>query len=1352
MPAIATYPGTVTPLRGLNTFAESERDVLFGRDREREALAQLVIGEGFRAGLLHGEPGVGKTSLLRAGLIPHLRDHGVIALACDDISDPVASFGQAVTAATGQVPTEDETGVGFLARVVAQALSGQLYLFILDDVDIILGAEDQRTEDLKELFARVVTRSGGRARFLFSCNNAGVYLLSRLEERVGSLFPPQNRYELRRFAPADAAEVMERTLALANVSADPQLAHTLVQGLSRSGPILPADLQLSALAVRELGMTTAAQVDNVGIHELKRLWITAAAASTGAEGAALRLLGELADTSQVVAGTLPYAVDWAARRASVPPAQARHALDVLRQRGVVRAVSVPGAADTHFAIAHEVLVPNVRDVASPARAASRRAFELLGSKATEGKRLSLREWIALRRDGISPATPEEGQVLARTKRFFTIAAGVVAALPVIALIVIYFSMSGSYYLDVVNGSNGKRVVVRAGKPGLAWFNWLPASPSFGSVVADTGLSEAMVDPDTWAKIKDHDLTGDLDSGKFAEQTLSAMRPRTRSLIDYATNGDKDALTQLRTSVKRADDIAAMLDALRPIARGGSDEESMLKRLLAHPSAAVQTAALNVAAAVAKRNPGTYGEALVTALVSSNAELRRHALTAVHALGKKTSASLVRKALRRNPHPTARRELLAEVSDDPTDRRPTTMSATQELRRQVTPLRRKQLRALLKRSFRADPSGTAKTLAEIAAHSSTPSVNRVMALELLRDRAPAKVYKAVAGDIHRAYDSKVDEVSNAALPVWARVAPDDAVAALTKLLDSRDSLKPDRKIALALGWGQIAFASKDRRAPRAALEMLLKDKNRDVRAAAIRAYGYVGGATHVKLTKLVKQEGFNSLGVAAAFAFANSAHVAPRGAVSGLYTFWKSRGRGRRIATEAYARMARIKKSKAVHFAVPYLGQAASDRDSRLHPIAVEGLCNAVVTGSTAAQYQLIRAASDKSREVRRRVVDCAVDNPKFVRMGSRIAAKLVEDGDSTIRTQVALILADITKQGKGSAKVTRALNTMASDPDRKVRLIAIRALASLGKQKAPVSAKKKLVTAFPRRDEHEKLVLLEAARAMGAGDIVKVAAADDSAKVRIAALKTAVATGTRVAETIKQAQNDATPKVRTAGLDAALATKTNVSSAIDAALRDSAPAVRRHALERLAIDKSKVPQESIDRALVLAMRDPDPLIADLALTTLARLGGRKEVERRLGTALASRSERTRAQAATACGGLVARDEKTAIKLLEPLLDDPSHDVRVAVLPPLAAAYAKRNAAKKLADMLRGSEKHAMKRLVAAGAFMVLARTKAGRSAALEALEDVSKSGSPLVKLTAKLAHGLVKTRANGLAFVTTLVP
>ena len=192
MPA-TTYPGTVTPLRGLNPFAESERDVLFGRDQERDELARLVTAEGYRAGLLYGESGVGKTSLLRAGLVPHLRDHGVVALLCEDIYQPEEAFAYAIAQATGQTRADHEPAIQFLSRIMAEAVRGQMFLFIIDEADVALGArtgDDRIVHELSELFARVVARSSGRARFLFSCASERLHVFSPLERRTGSLFPP----------------------------------------------------------------------------------------------------------------------------------------------------------------------------------------------------------------------------------------------------------------------------------------------------------------------------------------------------------------------------------------------------------------------------------------------------------------------------------------------------------------------------------------------------------------------------------------------------------------------------------------------------------------------------------------------------------------------------------------------------------------------------------------------------------------------------------------------------------------------------------------------------------------------------------------------------------------------------------------------------------------------------------------------------------------------------------------------------------------------------------------------------------------------------------------------------------
>src|SRR5581483_7293624 len=124
-------------------------------------------------------------------------------------------------------------------------------------------------------------------------------------------------------------------------------------------------------------------------------------------------------------------------------------------------------------------------------------------------------------------------------------------------------------------------------------------------------------------------------------------------------------------------------------------------------------------------------------------------------------------------------------------------------------------------------------------------------------------------------------------------------------------------------------------------------------------------------------------------------------------------------------------------------------------------------------------------------------------------------------------------------------------------------------------------------------------------------------------------------------------------------------------------------------------------------------------------------------ALGSRAERERAQAAAAAIGLVDRDAMLSVQLLEPLIDDPSHDVRSAMLPALSAAYAKTNEPDKLAGILRDAETNAMRRLVSAAAFVVLARTDPGRTASESVLKKLVTDGPPMAQQTAKLVLGLI---------------
>ena len=149
-----------SPWKGLDAFGEAERAVWEGREAERDALIGMVLAEGSRACLLFGELGVGKTSLVRAGLLPHLRDSGVVALACSDPSSPADSFARAM-AAYGMEANSGEPAIGFLTRVVANSAAGQQFVFVVDDVD--LACDNERAiAELADMFAKVVSRSAGR--------------------------------------------------------------------------------------------------------------------------------------------------------------------------------------------------------------------------------------------------------------------------------------------------------------------------------------------------------------------------------------------------------------------------------------------------------------------------------------------------------------------------------------------------------------------------------------------------------------------------------------------------------------------------------------------------------------------------------------------------------------------------------------------------------------------------------------------------------------------------------------------------------------------------------------------------------------------------------------------------------------------------------------------------------------------------------------------------------------------------------------------------------------------------------------------------------------------------------------
>ena len=71
---IAPMPIPRQPYKFLNSYEESDSSIFFGREQEKAQILSKIVS--FRLVLLHGKSGTGKTSLIKAGLMPDLRERG----------------------------------------------------------------------------------------------------------------------------------------------------------------------------------------------------------------------------------------------------------------------------------------------------------------------------------------------------------------------------------------------------------------------------------------------------------------------------------------------------------------------------------------------------------------------------------------------------------------------------------------------------------------------------------------------------------------------------------------------------------------------------------------------------------------------------------------------------------------------------------------------------------------------------------------------------------------------------------------------------------------------------------------------------------------------------------------------------------------------------------------------------------------------------------------------------------------------------------------------------------------------------------------------------------------------------
>jgi HEAT repeat protein len=1313
----------MTPFRGFTAFDEGSSDAFHGRTEDVARLARLLTGEA-RVIALSGPCGVGKTSVLRAGLIPALGRRGVVAVAIgayDDLDDEVLR----ATSHLGVNPPAPSQSTGeYLARVARESSSGLVLIF--DHVEEALSDEMGLGAELGALIARVLEGGGNRLRLVLSIDETSFARLDQLREAGGPAVGAGAWMTLPRLSEAQCAEILERTAVQSGTSFESGLASAVAADLCREGPCRALDLQLVGRAIVELRLTSVRKYQRSGgAAVLPAAFLDRVCDDAGGRAARAALLA-------VAARGEATAADIEARS----PRRAQEiteALARLKARGILTTRS-RGRREL-YTLAHPGLRPAVEAFGIEERAHAASARRALRRRLMASERLRLPELWAVHRHLHGGLAPDEQAAFTRGIRQAAIGAGLVLALLTVVSIGLVTNMRRSYTIgfEPAGGGGASRVVVRLGSRRLSFLNFLPNRPRFGSVLADTGFAAAGLGADTAQRIADGRVFGTLDRpGTGGAETrgapvpgwlrdvLNGLRPVPRG-VAKAMLGDPDGVTALKQAFSDPLERRETLEALEVIGRGRAGEDEILAAALTDSAPEIRRRGVEVAAAIDRRlaaaahqgakGTGVHSPTLRSALADKSIDVRQAVLRETATLPATEVASILTVALR-DPDPTFRRAA-EEATSALADRAP---AAAAEALEQVLQSRDGGVRrgglALLEEIAARAPAACAATLTRVSESDQAPEEARVAALLILRRAgAPAPSLRPLLEKAVRPESSP--RLRAAALPLYARlITPDEA----EELARAEMKGSPAARAAGAAVWGTVAMSRPEDAAK--PLKGLLYDPNTETRLEAARSFGYLKRDGITLCEKALKDPSAEVERAAIESALV-LAPVSP-------YQVADMLGRAVRTVRPAVRRsvidaLARLGDSKPAAVVAP-LAHALKDPDVGTRAAAADAFCSFGKNNAAVASIYLRVAARDDHDEVRTAAASCLGDladaDPKGA---AKMAAELAAANEPAVRTAAAEALGRLGARARDQA--VPALLRLIADPERPVRVAAARALGAVADKTGDTlfeesnrgEAERALDAALMHGDAPERRSIVAAAAKAHLTGVLRQASADGDESVRLDAVRAA----------------------GTLGGSAALEV---VRGAVD----DRANAVRAEATRILAAASGAGAQEVVP-IFEAMLRGGDKSAREAAVIGVGELAGAGEAGvRLLAGALGQRSESLRTAAAKALGRLADREPAQALVYLERAVRDPSNDVRNAAIPGLARAWSRTQSAAALGQALVDAEADSARRFVALEALVIKAQgaetggAKAETAHARQVLDRTAESGPPLARLAAQIGRSFLE--------------
>jgi len=232
-------PSAARPYKFLDYYTERDAGLFFGREHEVEAICSQILAR--RSFILHGRSGVGKSSILRAGLMPKLKAQGHFVFVIRSFTDPVH---QMVNALSRVCPVEAgcEPGPHQLIQLIRTVDDGRYVIFFLDQFEefFSLLSEEARSHFLTA--ARELASADLPVRLVFALREDLLSELSQLKTAIPEIF--HHEYRLKRLTREQAELAITGPVRAVGCRYEPELVARLLADIGDAGGVDPPQLQI----------------------------------------------------------------------------------------------------------------------------------------------------------------------------------------------------------------------------------------------------------------------------------------------------------------------------------------------------------------------------------------------------------------------------------------------------------------------------------------------------------------------------------------------------------------------------------------------------------------------------------------------------------------------------------------------------------------------------------------------------------------------------------------------------------------------------------------------------------------------------------------------------------------------------------------------------------------------------------------------------------------------------------------------------------------------------------------------------------------------------------------------------